>query len=439
MPKKHHIQVIPSLDMPGHSRAAIKAMEARYKHYMLQEKEDEATRYLLSDFDDKTKYSSIQNYNDNTINICMDSTYTFIDRVLDELNQMHEQAEHPLELYHIGADETAGAWVESPVCKALVADISNEVDDIHHLTAHFIERVSSMVVSKGIAVGGWNDGMGETRTNRMPKGEKVYSYIWSALPWGAHKTVSEQAGRGWQIVLSVPDVFYFDFPYEIDPKERGYHWASRVVNSRHIYNFMPDNLPVHAEFRVDTLGLPFESDDTIKKDEGGKVSHRPLPENYRVKGVQGQLWSETVRSNEQAEYMIYPRMLMLAEKAWHKAEWEVPYNAKGMVYNRDSGAFTERAISQRNKQWQKLSNALTIKELPKLESAGIFYRIPTLGASIIDDKLHINSSLIGLPMEYKDGDGNWQEYLQPTKVGSSVEIRARTFDGKRAGRSLIVN
>ena len=75
MATKHHIQVIPSLDMPGHSRAAIKAMEARYHYYMSKENETEAKRYLLTDFDDKTQYSSIQNYNDNTLNICMESTY----------------------------------------------------------------------------------------------------------------------------------------------------------------------------------------------------------------------------------------------------------------------------------------------------------------------------------------------------------------------------
>ena len=50
---RHYVQVIPSLDMPGHSRAAIKAMEARYQYYIEQENEEEASRYLLSDFTDK--------------------------------------------------------------------------------------------------------------------------------------------------------------------------------------------------------------------------------------------------------------------------------------------------------------------------------------------------------------------------------------------------
>jgi len=436
MASRHHIQVIPSLDMPGHSRAAIKAMEARYRYFSKQENMTEATRYLLSDFDDKTQYSSIQNYNDNTLNICMESTYRFVDRVLEDLIALHQQADHPLAMYHIGADETAGAWVNSPVCKALIADKANEVNDVKHLGAHFIERVSHMVSSKGIAVGGWNDGLGETHVERMPK--EVYSYIWGALPWGAHQQVSEQARRGWHVVLAIPDVLYFDFPYEIDPKERGYNWASRRVNSRSIFNFMPDNLPIHAEFRVDTLGQNFVSDDRVQQDDSGKLTHQPLPKNFIVDGVQGQLWSETVRSDQQAEYMIFPRMLTLAERAWHKPQWQVPYNYTGALFDKNSAKFTVELKKQREQQWQQFSSTLVLKELAKLDKAGIFYRLPTIGAKVEQGKLFANSSLLGLPIEYRELGGQWQAYHQIVNVKSPVEVRAKSMDGMRVGRSLVV-
>jgi len=435
--KRHHIQVIPSLDMPGHSRAAIKAMEARYQRFIEQEDEVAATRYLLSDFDDKTQYRSIQNYTDNTINVCMESSYAFVDRVLEDLIALHKQAEHPLQMYHIGADETAGAWLESPACKAIIADTSNEVSDIKHLGAHFIERVSNMVISKGIAVGGWNDGLAETHVENMPK--EVYSYIWGALPSGAHTMVSEQARRGWNVVLSIPDVFYFDFPYEVDPKERGYNWASRRVDSRNIFNFMPDNLPIHAEFRLDTLGKHYSIDDTVQKNEQGEITHQPLPENYQVAGIQGQLWSETVRSETQAEYMIFPRMIALAERAWSTPNWHVPYNAKGAKYHKDSGVFTDELKAQRDQQWQVFGNSIAQKELPKLDKLGVFYRIPTVGAKVVDQQLYINSSLPGLPLEYRLKGGQWQAYTNPVAVSLPVDVRARNADGTRAGRSFTLN
>ncbi|MDP5147389.1 family 20 glycosylhydrolase [Shewanella sp. ULN5] len=48
--------------------------------------------------------------------------------------------------------------------------------------------------------------------------------------------------------------------------------------------------------------------------------------------MQGQLWSEMIRSDQQAEFMFFPRLLALVERAWHKAEWELEYDYSGKVY-----------------------------------------------------------------------------------------------------------
>ena len=78
---------------------------------------------------------------------------------------------------------------------------------------------------------------------------------------------------------------------------------------------MPDNLPIHAEFRVDTLDESYLTNDSKQIDWLGNITHQPLPKNFTVSGIQGQLWSETVRSDAQAEYMIYHRLLGVAERA----------------------------------------------------------------------------------------------------------------------------
>lgn len=428
---KHFIQVIPSLDMPGHSRAAIKAMEVRYKSLNNEGNKEAANQYILSDFSDRTEYSSIQNYSDNTLNVCMESTYNFINKVIDELKVMHEEANHPLVLYHIGADETAGAWLDSPACKPLIVQHGKK-----HLGAHFIERVAEMVANKGIAVAGWNDGLKETRKAAMPK--NTYSYIWGALPWGAHQQVSEQSHRGWNIVLSIPDVLYFDFPYQIDPKEPGYNWASRSITTRSLFNFMPDNLPIHAEFRLDTLGKNFEIDDTLQKDKNGNISHQPLAKGFNVKGIQGQLWSETVRSEQQAEYMIYPRLLALAERAWHQPSWHVPYDYNGKKFDKNTNNFTQELKNQRDKSWLAFSQVVGFKELPKLENSGVFYRIPSLGAKIQKGKLHVKSAMQGVPIEYQENATPWQLYSKPVKVTGDIKVRAKTTNLERNGRTRLL-
>src|SRR3546814_11801320 len=84
-------------------------------------KRDEAERYRLVDPADTTEYRSIQNYDDNTLNVCLPATYRFVDTVVDALAAMHRAAGVPLSSFHLGADETAGAWVNSPACAAMIA------------------------------------------------------------------------------------------------------------------------------------------------------------------------------------------------------------------------------------------------------------------------------------------------------------------------------
>ena len=107
---ERHIEVIPEIDMPGHARAAIKAMEARYQRLQKQGKTAEAKQYLLSDPADKSRYMTVQNYTDNSVNVCMDSSYAFIDKVIYELQSMYRQAGVRLTTYHMGGDRSgAGA------------------------------------------------------------------------------------------------------------------------------------------------------------------------------------------------------------------------------------------------------------------------------------------------------------------------------------------
>ena len=80
----------------------------------------------------------------------------------------------------------------------------------------------------------------------------------------------------------------------------------------------------------------------------------------------GALWSETVRTPEQLHSMIYPRLLALAERAWHKAPWE-----------------TEKDQTKRNlmkdKDWKRFANTLGHKELARLDKMNINYHIPPPG------------------------------------------------------------
>ncbi|VTR24794.1 Chitobiase precursor [Serratia fonticola] len=107
-------------------------------------------------------------------------------------------------------------------------------------------------------------------------------------------------------VISNPDYVYMDFPYEVSPDEHGYYWGTRFSDEQKIFSFAPNNLPQNAETSVDRDGNHF----TAKSD-------KPWPGAY---GLSAQLWSEVVRTDQQMEYMIYPRAVSLAERAWHRRQ-----------------------------------------------------------------------------------------------------------------------
>jgi hexosaminidase len=421
-----HIQVIPSLDMPGHSRSSVKAMTARYKKYQALEDEAKATEFLLEDFDDTTSYSSVQFYSDNTINACLESSYAFVTEVMLQVKKIHADAGQPLTRYHIGADETAGAWIESPACKKFVANNDKGVTDMKDLGAYFVERVASILSDLDIETAGWSDGMEHTRVENMPA--IVQANAWDALFWGGHDKVHQLANRNWQIVISTPDALYFDFPHEADPKEHGYYWASRHTNTEKVFQFMPDNLPVHAEFWLDREDKHYTADDT----------KTPLAAGQKYLGIQGQLWSENVRTDDMVEHKVFPRLLALAERAWHLADWAVPYNYQGASYSSSSSVFTEKMQATRDKKWSGFANTLGQKEFDKLELADISYRLPTVGAIIEAGKLFANIAFPGLTIEYQINDGEWLKYDQAVAVSGSVKVRSRSKNGLRTGRITVV-
>lgn len=411
------IEVIPSIDMPGHSRAAIKAMEARHARLAAEGKTVEADAYRLIDPADTTEYRSIQNYSDNTLNVCIPATYRFVDTVVVALAAMHKQAGVPLKTFHLGADETAGAWVKSPACKAMIAENGG---DAGKLTPRFIERVSQSLAAKGLQAGGWSDGMGHSEAALMPK--KVQTNIWGVLHSGAIPEAHDQMNRGWDAVLSIPDLGYFDMPYAPHPDEGGYNWASRGVDPYQVFGFMPDNLPANAA--------------TIRniQAEGKSIGDKPvLQPGRRVAGLQAQLWSETIRTDAQVDYMLFPRLLALAERAWSPAPWTPGYQP-GASYEWGD----KRVDAARLKAgWQDFAGRVAA-QWPMLEHMGIAYRVAPPGARIVNGKLEANSMFPGTMIEYRIEGGAWTRYAGPVAVGGPADLRSRSADGKRASRTVRV-
>jgi hexosaminidase len=152
--KARHIQVIPELDVPGHSRSAVQAMELRYR-------KTKNPRYRLIDPDDHSSYRSAQAYTDNAVNPCIDSTYDFFKTVLLDLHDMHKDIQ-PLTFYMLGGDEVArGAWERSPVCEKFKA--ANKLNGYYDLKKYFFKRLITELKMEGMNVGLWEDAVLDDR------------------------------------------------------------------------------------------------------------------------------------------------------------------------------------------------------------------------------------------------------------------------------------
>ena len=416
--KARQIEVIPSFDMPGHSRAAIIAMKARARRLIAEGKPDEAARYRLDEPEDTTVYSSIQHYDDNTLNVCLPSTYTFIATVIDSMKALHQEAGLPLRVYHIGADETAGAWKDSPVCRKFMADQKLSLPQLGHV---FLARVAAMLRDKGIVAAGWSDGLSSVDAGQMPA--KVQSNSWGALFGGGIAEAHRHANQGWDVVMSTPETLYLDMPHAADGWERGTTWASRVTDLYKVFSFMPENLGANAAVMTDIKARGVVVTDNV-----------PLAAGRQIVGMQGQLWSETVRSPQIANYMLFPRSLALAERAWHRADWEPDY-AAGKTYAYADGSVDMKALLA---DWNNFQARL-IPRLAEMDRANISYRLPVPGGRMASGKLEANAPVAGLKIQYRSGNGAWQTYKSPVAVAGPVALRTLSPNGRRFSRAVSVN
>lgn len=295
-----HIRVIPEFDSPGHSRAAIKAMEYRYKT-------TGDASCLLSEEGDKSEYMSVQSYNDNAVNVALESTYTFFEKVFDSVIATYDDAGVPLHSIHIGGDEVAsGAWLGSPACKALME--SKGWSDANMLKAYFVNRLCDIAAERDVKIDGWQETPQRLDDETFAKLQANIGYtnVWSTsgrqeeLPY-------KMANEGIPTVLSNAPNTYMDFAYNDSHKERGLDWAG-YVDERRSFSLLPFNI---------YYSVRWDDQRNIKDISNASAGKTVLQRPENIIGVQGQLWSETIRSFDHVTYYIFPKGLGVFERGWN--------------------------------------------------------------------------------------------------------------------------
>ena len=430
---ERHIEVIPEFDVPGHARAAIRAMEARHARLVAEGRAEEAEEFLLSEPADRSQYRSIQGWDDNVIDVCRDSTYRFLEAVVEDVASIYAEAGVPLTTFHVGGDEVpAGVWEGSPACARRIRE-DPEIEGADALFARFQRRMRTLLDRHGLITAGWEEIalVEEERDGRTVKVPNeaflgVRPYVWNNVwGWGAEDLGYRLANAGFEVVLSNASNLYLDLAYNKDPEEPGLDWAG-LVDTRKPWELMPFELFKSA--RENRLGHPIDP-----RTYAGRV-RLTAAGRRNVLGLQGQLWGENAKGPARVEYLAFPKLLSLAERAWAAPPaWAAA----------EDPAERERLEAA---AWNEFANRLGQRELPRLDRllGGVGYRLPLPGAVIEDGRLHANVAFPGLEIRYTT-DGSEPTaasplYRGPVTVAPGATVRLKTFDTRgRGSRTSVVS
>ncbi|MFN5421836.1 MAG: beta-N-acetylhexosaminidase [bacterium] len=269
---KKFINIVPEIELPGHSSAAIAAYPAlscfpEESSYTAEAMHSKAALEKAKVAGTKIVQESWGVFNDV---LCpSDFTFQFMQDVLDEVIDLF-----PSKYIHIGGDECPkDFWKRSSLCQDLIKKY--DLKDEHVLQSYFIQRIEQHINKRGRNIIGWD----EILEGGLAPNAAVMS--WRGTSGGI-----ESAKQSHDVIMSPDGYCYLNFYQSEDPGD-SIAWGGFLPLKR-VYSYDP---------------IPTELDSAQRK---------------FIMGVQGNLWTEYVKSTALAEYMLFPRAIALAEVGWSR-------------------------------------------------------------------------------------------------------------------------
>lgn len=261
--KEHFINVLPEIDVPGHSLAAI----AAYPELSCTPGADKYKVNSGEKFMVWPPRGHFYGLVDNTLCPANPKVYEFLDKVFTEVAALF-----PFEYIHMGGDETArNFWEKSPQIKALMQ--REKLKNLDEVQSYFVKRVEKIVESKGKKLIGWD----EILQGGLAPNAAVMS--WRGVDGGIAAAKMKH-----EVVMSPTTFAYLD-----------YMQGDAAIEP-----------PVYATLRL-SKAYQFE----------------PVPEGVDpkyIKGGQANLWTEQVYNVRHLQYMLWPRAFAIAESVWSPKE-----------------------------------------------------------------------------------------------------------------------
>lgn len=250
--KERNITIVPEIEMPGHSAAALAAYP-----------ELSCTRQPQRVPTGRVRAGAQQN------NYCAgnDSVFSFLENVLTEVMQLF-----PSEYIHVGGDEVnKTSWENCPKCQALKKKLG--LKDENELQSYFIQRIEKFLTAHHRKLIGWDEIL---EGGLAPEA--------AVMSWRGEAGGIQAAKIHHKVVMSPGKPLYFDKyqagPFGEPPAIGGFNTAKMVYD----YDPVPGEL----------------------SKKGSRY----------ILGAQANVWTEFISTREHLEYMILPRMLALSEVVW---------------------------------------------------------------------------------------------------------------------------
>ena len=250
------INIIPEIDIPGHSRATITA-------YPELSTDTTAAWGVAATWGMYNRQNNVLAPNP--------ATFTFLRTIFHEIADLF-----PSTYIHLGGDECSKMWwKKSATSQAFMKQ--NGLKDEVALQTYFIEQVSSYLKEKNKKVIGWHEIM---------EGKLDTSTI--VMNWGNDAKAIEAATKGYSVIMTPGVPYYFDHYQSKDPKDslaiKGY-------------------TPLEIVYKYDPVPTAIRNKKIVEKILGGQAN----------------VWTEYMEYGSKVDYMIFPRMTAVSESLWTPA------------------------------------------------------------------------------------------------------------------------
>lgn len=214
---ERNIEIIPEIDLPGHSRALVGSMPEMA---------------CESDKD----YITVNGETDNVLCVAREQNYKILDNIIKEVAALF-----PSQYIHIGGDEVElTSWNNCPHCQDLVKEKGYE--NSRFLLNEFAHRMEKILARHGKIMAGW-----EEITEGEPHDPKTIFTAWHGV-----KEVKVCLDKGYGAIMQMAEYNYFDMKYT--PAERGHNWAA-IIPTEKTYSFDPQSLFPDEKYQDQILGV----------------------------------------------------------------------------------------------------------------------------------------------------------------------------------------